>query len=283
MTEWNAWIGREEVRCDSVAPNLVQRWCATLDRVEPVGKAVPQGLHWCLCLPDTPTARLANDGHPARDDGLASFLPPLSLPRRMWAASTVRFLAPLQIGAAITRVSRINSITPKQGGTGPLVFVEVVHEVHFDGVLVVHEAQSLVFRAALGANAPVIPPPPGAGRFDAGKWDATRELVPSQTLLFRYSALTFNSHRIHYDLAYATTVEGYRGLVVHGPLIASLLLDLARRELGEQALTHFAFRGISPAICGEALHLAIRKSGGGLELGAFASDGRPVMSAFAEI
>ncbi|KPF86970.1 hypothetical protein IP81_19175 [Novosphingobium sp. AAP83] len=281
MNAWHAWIGREEVRQDSLEAALVQRWCATLDREVPEGGTVPQGLHWCLCVPDAPTARLGDDGHPARDDSLESFLPPLSLPRRMWAASAVEFLAPLRIGAAIKRVSRVKSITPKQGGTGPLVFAEVEHETSCGGVLAVREAQSLVYREASAQGGALAPPPPGAGRFDTSGWDATREVLPSEPLLFRYSALTFNSHRIHYDGAYATGVEGYRGLVVHGPLVASLLLDLARRELGEQALASFAFRGVSPAICGEALHLAMRQSEGGLELGAFASDGRPVMSASA--
>lgn len=281
MSAWDAWIGREEVRHDSLGPALVQRWCATLDREVPEGGAVPQGLHWCLCVPDAPTARLGDDGHPARDDSPESFLPPLSLPRRMWAAGRVEFLVPLQIGAAIERVSRVKSITPKQGGTGPLVFAEVEHETSCGGVLVVREAQSLVYREASAPGAALVPPPPGSGRFDASGWDATREVLPSEPLLFRYSALTFNSHRIHYDGAYATGVEGYRGLVVHGPLVASLLLDLARRELGEQALASFAFRSVSPAICGEALHLAMRQSDGGVELGAFASDGRAVMHASA--
>jgi 3-methylfumaryl-CoA hydratase len=118
-------------------------------------------------------------------------------------------------------------------------------------------------------------------RFELSGWDAHRVLVPSQPLLFRYSALTFNSHRIHYDLPYATQEEGYRGLVVHGPLTATLLLDLARRHFGDNALTHFAFRGTSPAVAGEALHLVLRDKIDGIELGAFAADGRQVMAASA--
>lgn len=279
MSEWASWIGRDEVRHDRLGEALVKRWCATLDRDEPLAGVVPQGLHWCLCLPDAMTAGLGEDGHPARDDSPESFLPPLPLPRRMWAASTVEFVAPLQVGAVIERVSRITAITTKQGGTGPLFFAVVNHETRCNGVVAVREAQTLVYRQASPAGADAVPPFRGTGCFDASGWDLTHELVPAETLLFRYSALTFNSHRIHYDLAYATGVEGYRGLVVQGPLVASLLLDLARRELGEQALAHFAFRGVSPAICGEGLHLALRKSGEGLELGAFAGDGRPVMTA----
>jgi 3-methylfumaryl-CoA hydratase len=141
--------------------------------------------------------------------------------------------------------------------------------------------QSLVYREAAASNSPPAPPPLGAGTFDPAAWTAHRAIAPSEPLLFRYSALTFNSHRIHYDLPYAVTQENYRGLVVHGPLTASLLLDLARRELGDNALKTFAFRGISPAICGEMLHLVLRSKDAAWELGAFAADGRQVMSASA--
>lgn len=126
-----------------------------------------------------------------------------------------------------------------------------------------------------------MPPPPGSERFDPKGWDAHRALTPTEPLLFRFSALTFNSHRIHYDLPYATAEEGYRGLVVHGPLTATLLLQLAQAELGDNALASFAFRGTSPAICGEGLHLVMRGQGETIELGAFASDGRQVMAATA--
>lgn len=281
--DWQAWIGRTEARNDAVSDGLVARWCATLDRVVPQGDAVPQGLHWCLCLPDAPTAGLGLDGHPQRDDSPDSFLPPVPLPRRMWASSKVEFVAAIPRNAHISRTSSVLSVKQKQGGSGPLVFVEVAHETTADGTLVVREVQSLVYREPSPAGAPPAPPPLGAGTFDQGGWDAVRTIVPSEPLLFRFSALTFNSHRIHYDLPYATGDEGYRGLVVHGPLTATLLLDLARRELDDNVLTHFAFRGTSPAICGEALHLAMRRSDDGLVLGAFASDGRQVMDASAQI
>ncbi|MGX5711484.1 FAS1-like dehydratase domain-containing protein [Sphingopyxis terrae subsp. ummariensis] len=281
MKDWSAWIGREDIRHDHVEPGAVKRWLATLDRAAPADDSVPQAYHWCLCLPDAPTAILGADGHPVREDSDDSFLPPIPLPRRMWAASKVEFLNPLRPGQSVMRSSRVAAITEKQGGSGTLVFAEVAHETLGDGELAVREIQSIVFREPAPAGAPPAPPPPGEGRFDPAGWDAHRMLVPSETLLFRYSALTFNSHRIHYDLPYATEEEGYRGLVVHGPLTATLLLDLAARHFGDNALTRFDFRGTSPAICGEELHLALRGDDDAIVLGAFASDGRQVMAASA--
>ena len=280
---WSAWIGREDVRHDHIEPQAVTRWLATLDRASPADGSVPQAYHWCLCLPDAPTAILGADGHPVREDSDDSFLPPIPLPRRMWAASKVEFLAPLRVGQSVMRRSRVASITEKQGGSGKLVFAEVAHDTHGDGALCVREIQSIVFRERAPAGAPPAPPPPASDTFDASGWDAHRRLVPSEALLFRYSALTFNSHRIHYDLPYATGAEGYRGLVVHGPLTATLLLDLAQRHFGDNNLEKFDFRGTSPAICGEDLHLALRGSGNAVELGAFASDGRQIMVATAAV
>lgn len=283
MSEWQDWIGRTETRTDRADPAMVIRWLATLDRTAPADGTVPQALHWCLGLPDAPTAELGEDGHPRRDDSPASFLPPLPLPRRMWASSKIEFLAPLRMGEAVTRKSRVQSIAEKAGGSGRLIFVEIEHETSGEGGPAVREVQSLVYREPSAPGTPPAPPPPGETRFDAADWQAHRTVTPGESLLFRFSALTFNSHRIHYDLPYAAAVEGYRGLVVHGPLTATLLLDLARRQFGDNALRRFAFRGLSPAICGEDLHLALRGSGDTVELGAFASDGRPVMSASAAL
>ncbi|NCU11717.1 MAG: hypothetical protein GXC70_06090, partial [Sphingomonadaceae bacterium] len=147
--------------------------------------------------------------------------------------------------------------------------------------LAVREVQTVVYRAPAEPGTPPAPPPLGEGRFDPAAWQAHRAVLPSEPLLFRYSALTFNSHRIHYDRPYAAGEENYRGLVVHGPLTATLLLDLARRELGDNALKSFTFRGVSPAICGEMLHLVLRSKDAAFELGAYAPDGRQVMSASA--
>ena len=242
---------------------------------------MPQGFHFCLCLPDAPTSMLGTDGHPQRDDSPLSFLPPVPLPRRMWASSKIEFCRPLVAGESVERRSQVLSVTAKQGGSGSLVFVDVEHQTSGAAGLAVREVQSLVYREAAPAGSTPAPPAPGAGQSDPAGWQAHRSIVPAEPLLFRYSALTFNSHRIHYDLAYARGAEGYRGLIVHGPLTATLLLDLARRELGDNALKTFAFRGLSPGVCGEALHLVMRGSGEAIELGAFAGDGRHVMSATA--
>jgi 3-methylfumaryl-CoA hydratase len=279
MSEWADWIGREERRTDRVDAAHLGRWLATLDREVPADGSAPQGFHFCLCTPDAPTRRLGLDGHPMRDESPASFLPPVPLPRRMWASSKIEFLAPLRPDQAFERRSRVLSVTAKQGGSGSLVFVDVEHENHADGALAVREVQSLVYREAVPAGSPPAPPAPGEGTFDPGEWEHHRMLVPGETLLFRFSALTFNTHRIHYDLPYAANEEGYRGLIVHGPLMATLLLDLAREKLGENVLKKFSFRAQSPAVCSEELHLVMRGSGEAIELGAFASDGRHVLSA----
>ena len=284
MGDWEPWIGREERRSDRIDRGHFARWLATLDRAAPAGGTGPQGLHWCLCTPDATTAKLGPDGHPLRDDSSASFLPPLpDLPRRMWASSKVEFFAPLRPGEVVERLSRVLSVTEKNGGSGRLMFVEVLHETSGPQGLAVREVQSLVYREAAAPGSPPAPPPLGEGVFNPADWTLHRALTPTTPLLFRYSALTFNSHRIHYDAPYAVQEENFRGLVVHGPLTATLLLDLAQRELGDNALKSFAFRGLSPAITGEMLHLVLRSTGAAIELGAFAADGRVVMSATAAV
>jgi 3-methylfumaryl-CoA hydratase len=195
----------------------------------------------------------------------------------------MQFLAPIAIRAVIERVSKVASIREKDGGSGRLAFVDVEHTTRANGTIAVIETQTLVYREAADPQAPLGPPPPGERRFDPAAWDAHRSLTPDARLLFRFSALTFNTHRIHYDAPYAQGVERYRGLVVHGPLTASLLLQLAAAELGENRLRKFSFRGLSPAIAGEPLHLVMRAKDAGYELAAFASDGRQVTAASATI
>ena len=281
MVDWQDWIGREEQRVDRVDSGAFGRWLAMLDRTAPNGGIVPQGYHWCLGLPDAPTARLGPDGHPVRDESADSFMPPVPLPRRMWASSNVEFLFPLRVDDAVTRRSRIASVTEKSGASGQLVFVDVAHETAGPSGVAVRETQSLVYRAAAAPDASLSPPELGESHFVSTDWNAHRELVPSEALLFRYSALTFNSHRIHFDLPYARDEERYRGLVVHGPLTATLLLDLAQRQLGDNSLTSFAFRGMSPAMCGELMHLVMRTVEDGIDLAAFAADGRQIAAATA--
>ena len=281
MSDWQDWIGREQRAADRLDPALAARWCATFDRDAPPGAIMPQGIHFCLCTPEARTAQLGEDGHPARSE--AGFLPPIPLPRRMWAGSDIRFHAPLAIGATIERTSRIAAITPKSGSRGEMVFVAVEHETSADGVLAVSETQNLVYLEALSENAALSPPEASSEAFDPSEWEGHDEVAPNEALLFRYSALTFNSHRIHYDAPYARAVERYRGLVVHGPLTASLLLQLAAAKYGENRLARFRFRGLSPAIADEPLHLVMRAREDKIELGAFAADGRQVTEAIGSL
>lgn len=283
MGQWDAWIGRETSATDRLDEGLASRWLATFDLPQPDPALMPQGIHFALCTPEAPTSRLGEDGHPTRDNSADSFLPPFPMPRRMWASSRIDFHAPLTIGATILRTSRVASISEKQGSSGALAFVDVEHQIRADEALAVVETQTLVYREAAASDASLSPSEPGGGEFDNSDWDVTRTLTPDPRLLFRYSALTFNTHRIHYDAPYSHNVERYRGLVVHGPLTASLLLQLAASELGDNTLTAFTFRGMSPAIADEPLHLAMRRGGDGFELGAFAKDGRHVMKASARV
>jgi 3-methylfumaryl-CoA hydratase len=278
MSNWDAWIGRSQQHSDILTPALLTRFCATLDR-EVGAEAAPQAIHWCLCTPEAATAALGADGHPVRTDAADSFLPPIPLPRRMWAASKVEFHKPILAGQVIGRTSTVASISEKTGSSGHLVFVEIDHATHADGALAVMERQTLVYREA-STQAPI---PLSGGSPDFAGWQWRRDIVPGAALLFRYSALTFNSHRIHYDTPYAVNEERYRGLVVHGPLTATLLLDLAGRELGGNALRTFAFRGQSPAFVDETLHLAGKQDGKRIDLAALGSDGRVVMSATATL
>lgn len=281
MTDFSAWIGRETRAEDRLDEALAARWLATFDLSSPRARIMPQGIHLALCTPEAPSASLGEDGHPQRDTSPQSFLPPFPMPRRMWASSKMQFVSPIAIGAVIERRSKVTAVSEKEGGSGRLAFVDVEHTTTATGTVAVIETQTLVYRDAAAPDAPLSPPPPGEGRFDPAGWEAHRTITPDARLLFRYSALTFNTHRIHYDAPYAQAVERYRGLVVHGPLTASLLLQLAASELGENALRSFAFRGLSPAIADEPLHLVMKKGESGYDLAAFAGDGRQVTQASA--
>ena len=278
-TRWAGWIGRGECRRDRLDPSLAARFLATFDLPALTGGAMPQGIHLCLCPPDAPTRLLGADGHPARQSGDSGWLPPVPLPRRMWASSAMTFHRPIAIGDEVERTSRIAAVSDKTGSSGALVFVAIDHAIHASGRLAVEERQTLVYRPAAPSEAPLSPPSAGAQAFDPTGWDEHKAVRPDERLLFRYSALTFNSHRIHYDLPYARDVERYRGLVVHGPLTASLLLQLAAAQFGDNRLARFAFRGLSPAIAGEPLHLVMRGAGDSIEMAAFAGDGRHVVTA----
>ena len=285
MSEFASWVGRQTAQTDMVDDEQLTRWFATFDLPRSFDKQVPQGFHFCLCLPEARTDQLGEDGHPIRDEDPDNIYPPFALPRRMWAGSSIQFLRPLNFPDTVERESTITAISEKEGKSGKLAFTEIEHSLWADGKEAIRETQTLVYREAADKRAPLSPPEPTGQAFDPSDWAAHRSLVPDARLLFRYSALTFNTHRIHYDAPYAREVERYRGLVVHGPLIASLLLQLAARELGDNAIASFEFRGVSPAIADEELHLAIRPESAGdhkrYELAAFASDGRQVTKASA--
>ena len=230
------WIGKTETRTDTVTAGPVAALSATLDRNDPpplLGDPLPPLWHWLFFLDRHRASELGPDGH-ARRGGL---LPPVPLPRRMWAGSRFEFHHPLRIGDQITRETRVLDIKEKSGRSGALVFVVVRHEISNGDGLAVIEKHDIVYRNH-GPAAPAQPAPADA------VWERT--IQPDDVLLFRYSALTFNAHRIHYDRRYATEVEGYPGLVVHGPLIATLLMDLLRRHRPKANVAKFSFRAVSP-------------------------------------
>lgn len=231
------WIGQREVVSDRIAAWPVAGLSATLDRDDPEPRpddALPPGWHWLFCLPCARQGALGADGHPAR----GGFLPPVPLPRRMWAAGRMTFHRPLRIGASVRRESTIADVTVKHGRQGPLVFVLVRHEFFAPDGLALVEEHDIVYRGEAGTNRRL--PDREGPAMPAPSW--RRAITPDPVLLFRFSALTFNGHRIHYDRPYATATEGYPGLVVHGPLLALLMLDLLRRERPDAALARFAFR-----------------------------------------
>jgi 3-methylfumaryl-CoA hydratase len=238
------WSGRAETREELLAPWPATALAATLrdgDAPWRVGQALPPLWHWCYFLPAAPQNGLGPDGHPAR----GGYLPPVPLPRRMWAGSQFEFFAPLALGASATKTSTVADVSLKQGKGGALVFVKVRHEVHTGGALLLREFHDIVYREAArpGESAPPQTPPADAA------W--TVEHRPDAPLLFRYSALTFNSHRIHYDYPYVTQVEGYDNLIVHGPLIATLLLEAAQQHNPGRAVRAYSFKAIRPLTCGK--------------------------------
>jgi 3-methylfumaryl-CoA hydratase len=233
------WVGRRESRHDIVSPSTVQAMVATLDMDTKFdeGAALPFCWHWLFCHSPVRQSEIGPDGHPKR----GGFLPPVPLPRRMWAGGRLAFEQPLRVGASITRDSEIADVTLKSGKTGHLVFVTVRHVIRSGEQVLLTEEQDIVYREPSRGDAPAPAPRPAPERAD---W--RRTIFPDPVLLFRYSALTFNGHRIHYDRSYVTAVEGYSGLVVHGPLVATLLLDLLRSNRPDAIAKNFSFRGVAP-------------------------------------
>ena len=249
------WTRRTEVLRQRIDPLAVEALAATLDlAIEPArGKLLPPGWHWLFFNPVARRGSLGEDGHPIRET--SSFLPPVPLPRRMWAGSRIRYLSELPIGAEAMRSSRILHITNKEGRAGRLCFVTVEHRISIDrkgnSMDCIVEEQDIVYREAVQsisrpANAVITPDAPVQWR---------ERLTPDNTMLFRYSALTFNGHRIHYDQSYACDVEGYKSLVVHGPLTATLLQNFAQICKPQSRLKAFEFKGVSPLFVNETLEL----------------------------
>lgn len=268
--EWSEWIGRSTSSNALLDPAQANRLAVTLDR-EPgfkIGDAVPPAWHWLYFHDLVAASDLGPDGHPK----LGVTMPPSLPPRRMWAAGRIDFVAPLRLGQEATRTSTIRTVTPKDGRTGPLVFVTIDHVLHVDGETRVREEQSVVYRE---------PTAPAGG---------TSSLAPEQTdfsetwqldnaALFRYSALTFNSHRIHYDADYARDIEGYPSLVIHGPLLLTLLLDAATQRGID--LASVRYRAVSPVFLPEAFTVNGRHDDDALALWATSASGHLAMDATA--
>ena len=269
------WISRQEATRDVVTAFPLSALAATLDCTEP-SNHVPPLWHWLYFLPVAPQAEVDSDGHPKR----GGFLPPVPLPRRMWAGGRLTFHAPLKVGEQTTRTSTIVRVEDKTGRSGRLVFVTVRHAIEAAGIVKIEEEQDIVYRDAPRADA--VAPPPEHAPLDA-VW--RREVDTGPVMLFRYSALTFNGHRIHYDRPYATEVEGYPDLVVHGPLVATLLIDLVARELPDATIRRFTFKAVRPAFAGRPLTLCGKPANDDktVELWAKDHEGYLIMRASAEL
>jgi len=276
------WVGRTHTRCDVISAAPVAALSASLDLPSPRAvnsEALPACWHWLYFQDVVTTSRLTPDGHAPRGD----FLPPVPLPLRMWAGSHLRFAAPLLVGDEVHRVSTVRSVTHKQGRTGDLVFVTLRHQIFRSQVLAIDEEQHLVYRAqrSVGDNTKPAANPASTPSSPVAQWH--RELAPDTVLLFRYSALTFNSHRIHYDRDYAMRVEGYEGLVVQGPLTATLLLELLQQELPSAHIASFEFRAVRPLLADAPLHLRGRRDEQEIRLWALDANGELAMEARASL
>lgn len=270
---YREWVGQTFAVEDEIRPFPLAALAASLDRPAP-DEEVPSLWHWTHFLVPKPRAMLGIDGHPQRGE----FMPPIGLPRRMWAGGTVVFHSPLRLGDRAKRRSTIQSIDCKEGTTGPLVFVKVLHRIERGDKLIIEEVQDVVYRSS----------GPGAAQ-PAPVWapanaPSVRDFVADSVLLFRYSALTFNSHRIHFDEDYARTAEGYSGLVVQGPLVATLLAGLADEAAGKIRIRKFSYRARAPLFAGERflLHCKPTEEPDRLELWA-ERNGTMAMSASAAV
>jgi 3-methylfumaryl-CoA hydratase len=266
------WIGRTAEASDIVTAQLVKGLRAILFQEigEPkAGDIAPFTVHWCLAQPVFPMSMLGPDGHPTR----GGFLPPVPLPRRMWAGGELGFLDALRVGDEAKRTSRIADVTVKTGSTGTLCFVAVEHIVTTSRGIAIRERQDIVYRE-MGGSQPAAP----AKSTPSPRPAQHREThMADSVLLFRYSALTFNGHRIHYDRDYVTKVEGYPGLIFHGPLQAAFIVELAAKLKGGKPPKNFSYRGVQPLFEGSEFSVNANDNNGAVELWTANADGQPTM------
>ena len=271
------WVGRtstiEEVASGERASRLASLLGREADETDPL---FPVG-HWLhFSEDDVPMSELGTDGHVR----LGGFMPPVGLPRRMWAGSELTFHAPILPGQLLSRTTTIESVTEKSGSTGPLCFVVLRHEISAGGIPATTDRHMIVYREATSVPEGSAAQPPRADSPVPAGWDWSKSVRPDEVMLFRYSALTFNSHRIHYDYPYVTEVEGYPGLVTHGPLTATLLLDAFMSSRPEATVTGYRFTAKSPLFANEQIHLVGRETANGVhELQAIAPGGTTAIAA----
>jgi 3-methylfumaryl-CoA hydratase len=261
------WMAAHRCGSDVVTAGLIDRFHVTLGRPVTPKTPVPLGLHWCLAPEATETDSLGPDGLPS-DGGIIPTIRRLT--GVMWGGGEINFLQSLRIDDRVERVSRLVGLTEKSGRSGRLAFARLQHDYHAHGTICVSEVQTIVFRAPVVA-------PPANGQVTEETWHFSRTVTLTAPMLFRFSALTFNAHRIHYDPPYATTVEQFPGLVVHGPLTAALMLDACAEQVGAAAIARFRVKAERPAYCGNRLILAGRVDGGEVTLAALDETGRAVM------
>ncbi|WP_174913422.1 FAS1-like dehydratase domain-containing protein [Burkholderia diffusa] len=276
---FDAWIGRSEESADRLTHAPIHLLRATLDYADAsaLPAALPPLWHWLYFLPGERQSNIGVDGHPRR----GGFLPPVALPRRMWAGGRLQFLRPLAVDAPVRRRSTITNVQSKSGRSGQLVFVTVLHEISDAQGVAIREEQDIVYRdapppASAGAPAPAPLPAPADEQY-------SRIVMPDPVLLMRFSALTFNGHRIHYDRPYAMREEGYPGLVVHGPLIAMLLLEELRRTHPDKTVHRFEFKAVGPLFDTAPFAVNGKLEGHAAHLWARGPQGQLAMQASAEL
>jgi len=270
-TKLDDWMGKEQTRSAIIDARQAELLAITLDQpVLNAGEALPLCWQWAWFNDAVRADGLGRDGHPKR----GGFLPPVPLPRRMWAGGSLEVMNALTVGSTVTKKSTIEEIKQRDGNSGKLCIVTVGHDFYDGDTLCIREKQNLVYREDPKPDAPVLAaptPPEGATH--------RREVTPDPVLMFRYSALTFNGHRIHYDVDYARDVEGYRGLVFHAPLTATMLSNLAREIAGGEKLKKFEYRATSPLFCNETMTLCGKEEDGQIIVWAETPDGGQAMLA----